>query len=458
MAQQSKITSRPLTKALGTASILGLAIAGANFANAIQTDFGVDYRADAFYVDGDAYGESGSGNGLANLLRLKADFKDENTGVSLHTSIQLAGDTWTGDAREDGNPGYNDDGNENVTLDTGYVQIPVAGNLIRVGRQATSWNNCLLVCDDRRDRLGAVIPTSVGTFALNYDRRADNIGGNTIFNNSDSGDMFAGAYLTRLGGWNVGVLYVHFFKNSGRDGEYALQGAHILSPYISGSLTDGINLAAGFNWVGGNENMDEGTFFGDGSRDWSAAAGFPPGSLVLDYTDGWSQYVRLDGDVGALNWGIQYVGAIDGGMIDRGFDTYFSVLNNNPASTGNPTSLVSMGRGYGLEDYDQHLIAAKLGFNVTPRLTLTGAVGYFDVDNGQFDTDDSSMIYDISASYKVNEAVTTVASVGVMGNNEAFMANAFNPGSGGNQFGIGAPTDFDDEDLVAANVGIRVKF
>ena len=73
MAQQSKITSRPLTKALGTASILGLAIAGANFANAIQTDFGVEYRADAYYVDGDAYGTDSSANGLANLLRLKAN-------------------------------------------------------------------------------------------------------------------------------------------------------------------------------------------------------------------------------------------------------------------------------------------------------------------------------------------------------------------------------------------------
>lgn len=474
MAQQSKITSRPMTKALGTASILSMAISGANVANAIQTDFGVEYRADAFYIDGDAYGDDGSGNALANLLRVKADFKDESTGVSVHTSVQLSGDTWTGDDRgmrtnavdgvgevaSVGTPGsYNNDANESVTLDTGYVQIPVAGNLIRVGRQASNWNNCFLTCDDRRDRFSALFPTSVGTFVFNYDRRNDDA--NDLLESNDSGDSPMLAYVTRFGDMNFGILYVHYLKNSGRDADgedYALQGAHIISPYLSGALTDGVNLTVGFNWVGGNEENDENSFFGDGTADYSAAIGAPAGTLTVDYTDAWSQYVRLDGDVGALNWGVQYFGAIDGGLIDPGFDTYFSTLNNNPASTGNPTSLVSVGRGYGMEDYDQHVLASKLGFDITPRLNITGAVVYMDIDNAQFDVDDSSMIYDLSASYQINEAVTTVASFGVVGNNEALMINNFNPGSGGNQFGVGAPSEFADEDLMAANVGLRVKF
>src|SRR5690554_7213853 len=104
MAQQSKITSRPLTKALGTASILGLAIAGANFANAIQTDFGVEYQAHAFAIDSGAFADPAAqpllnplnpaagrqapasretDTGLANLLRLKANFKDRS---EEHTS------------------------------------------------------------------------------------------------------------------------------------------------------------------------------------------------------------------------------------------------------------------------------------------------------------------------------------------------------------------------------------
>lgn len=452
MAQKSKITSRPMTKALGTASILSMAIAGANMANAIQTDFGVTYQADAFYVDGEAYGDDGSGNGLANLLRLKADFKDENTGVSLHTSIQLAEDVLTGDSRADGSSGqgYNEQGNETVTLDTGYVQIPLNGNLLRVGRQAANWNNCFLVCDDRRDRISFLAPTSVGTWIALYDRRADNIAGNGILDSSDSGDMFSGGLITRLGGMNVGLLYVHWFKNTGNSG-YALQDTHLFSPYISGNITEGMNFAVGMNWVGGNDNSDGNSFFGDGELGG------------LEYGDAFSGYARLEGDVGALNWGIQYVGAIDGGLIDRGFDTYFSTLNNNPSNTGSPTSVASIGRGYGYQEYDQHLLGAKLGFDITPKLNITGAVGYLSIDDGQADEDDSSMVYDISAAYQVNEAVTTVASVGVLGANEAMVFSKLggaipHPGAGGNQFGIGAPSDFSDEDLMAANVGIRVKF
>ena len=442
MAQKSKITSRPMTKALGTASILSMAIAGANMANAIQTDFGVTYQADAFYVDGDAYGDDGSGNGLANLLRLKADFKDENTGVSLHTSIQLAGDTWTGDNRENSGLGYNNQGNESVTLDTGYVQIPMAGNLLRAGRQSASWNNCFLVCDDRRDRVSFLAPTSVGTWIALYDRRADDIATNGIQTSSDSGDMFSGGLITRLGGMNVGLLYVHFFKNS-EAASYSFQNVNIFSPYIAGAVTDGVNFATGMNYVWGNDNGGGNSPFGDGTF------------VGLDVEDGWSGYGRLHGDAGMLNWGLQYVGTFDGGLVDPGFDTYSSILNNNPASTQSPTSLVSMGRALGIQEYDEHLVIGKVGFDVTPKLTLTGAVGWFSADNGQLDVDDTSMIYDLSANYQINDAVSTVASLGVMTENEAMLGIS---GNGNNLMGVSTPSNFADEDLMAANVGLRVKF
>ena len=449
MAQQSKITSRPLTKALGTASILSMAIAGANVANAIQTDFGVNYQADVFYKDGDAFGNDGSATALANLLRLKADFKDENTGVSLHTSIQLAGDVWEGDSRTDGSSvtGYNSEGNESVTLDTGYVQIPIAGNLLRVGRQVSSWNNCFLSCDDRRDRVSLLMPTSVGTFVALYDRRNED---GDLFNSANDGDMFFGAYITRLADLNFGVGYVYFFGNTNNAG-YTFQNTHILSPYLSGAITEGLNFTTGLNYVTGNDNSDGDSFFGDGTN-----------AFGLESGDGLSAYGRLNGDAGALNWGLQYVGAFDGGLIDGGFDTYSSILNNNPASTQNPTSLTSMGRGLGTQDYTQHLVIGKLGFDITPNLTVTGAVGWFsaDIDNAYLDADDTSMIYDLSADYQINEAVSTIASIGMMTENEAFFSAS---GSGnalagaGTGFG-GAPSDFANEDLMAAKLGLRVKF
>lgn len=161
--------------------------------------------------------------------------------------------------------------------------------------------------------------------------------------------------------------------------------------------------------------------------------------------------------MGAFNWGLQYVGAFDGGLVDPGFDTYSSILNNNPASTQNPTSLVSMGRALGVQDYDEHLVIGKLGFNVNPNLKITGAVGWFsaDIDNGPFDDDDTSMIYDLRADYKINDAVSTMASIGVMTENSAMFGLS---GNGNTLAGVGTPGEFADEDLMAANLGIRVKF
>lgn len=449
MAQQSKITSRPMTKALGTASILSMAIAGANMANAIQTDFGVTYQADVFNIDGDAYEADGSGTGLANLLRLRADFKDENTGVSLHTSIQLAGDTWSGDDRESSD-GYNSDGNESVTLDTGYVQVPVAGTLLRVGRQESNFNNCFLSCDDRRDRISWLVPSSVGTFVALYDRRRDNDDLQTSTNDSDA--IFL-AYITRLSGLNVGIGYNYYIGHTNEGSFTPLPGlafhdTHFISPYVSGQITDGLNFATGLNYAFGNDAADGNSAFGDGDLNL--------GGFTLETDSALSAYANLTGDAGALSWGLQYVGTYDGGLVDPGFDTYSSILNSNPASTQNPTSLVSMGRALGVQDYNEHLVIGKLGFDVTPNLTITGAVGWFsaEIDNGPLDADDTSMIYDLSANYQINESVSTIASLGVMTENEAMFGISGN----GNTLSAGAPDDFANEDLMAANLGLRVKF
>jgi hypothetical protein len=197
MAQQSKITSRPLTKALGTASILSMAIAGANVANAIQTDFGVTYKAEGFAVSSDAFEDAGAAsstdNGFANRLRVKADFKDEATGISVHTSTELAADRWSGDGKSlpsnmASGQSYSGNANEDVSLDLGYVQVPFSnGTIVRVGRQAANWSNCFLTCDDRRDRVLTLTPTSLGTVIALYDRRSDT----AQFANRDNGDQVA---------------------------------------------------------------------------------------------------------------------------------------------------------------------------------------------------------------------------------------------------------------------------
>ena len=110
---------------------------------AIETDFGAELKAQAFAIDSEAFGQpSDTDTGWANYLRLKADFKDKNTGVSVHTSIELAGSRWRGDNRgtvvSPGATGqYNpSSGGDTARLDLGYVQVPFAnGTILRVGRQ-----------------------------------------------------------------------------------------------------------------------------------------------------------------------------------------------------------------------------------------------------------------------------------------------------------------------------------
>lgn len=434
MAQQSKtaLTSRPLTKALGTASILSLAIAGANVANAIQTDIGVDYRAQFFAVDSEAFGQSSdTDTGFANLLRVKADFKHEGTGVSLHTSTQLSGDRWSGDNRGGtGNPSYSAATNETVTLDLGYVQIPYANRaVLRVGRQASNWSNCFLVCDDRRDRIMTLVPTAAGTLIVGYDRRSDT----NSFQNPDNGDMWNLGLVTRVGGFSVGLLYVNWLENTdGGSGQpqYAIQGMDLFSPYIQGNLADNVTMALGGNYVGGN------------------AIDFGNGQVFADQS--WSQYLRLGTSLDVVDLNFQGVFTQDGGLVSPGFDTYSSLMNNNPDSTANPTSLVRMGGASGLEDHEEMLLIAQAGFKVSPAVTLKAAVGFYDIDTGA--ASDDSMVYDLQAHYRMNEAVSTSVTWGMITKNEAgtTAGNSLVPGSGG--------AGYADDDLMAASVNLHVKF
>jgi len=439
MAQQSKtaLTSRSLTKALGTASILSMAIAGASVANAIETDFGVELKAQGFAIDSEAFGQpSDTDTGWANYLRLKADFKDENTGVSVHTSIELAGSRWKGDNRgtvvSPGATGqYNpSSGGDNTRLDLGYVQVPFAnGTILRVGRQASNWNNCFLVCDDRRDRILSIIPTAAGSVLAIYDRRRDM----TDFDNSDNGDLFALGLVTEAADFDVGLLYVHWLNNSktGDTDPYVLSGVHLFSPYISGNLTDNLSLTAGLNFTtsGSITTGNSGQYFNDPAL---------------------AEYLRLGTSLGGAELNFQVAAAQDGGLISNGFDTYSSLINNNPDSTASPTSLYRMGGTLGIESFNEYLVAGQAILPINSKLSLRGALGMLNVDNGS--ADDSSMFYDIQAHYQINSAVSTSATFGVLTKNDVARTagNSLSPESVGN--------DFADDDLMAASLNMHVKF
>lgn len=452
-----KLRISSLTKAIGLASVFGAATALSPAAQALKTDFGVEYRATGFQAESDAFDTgaeftSEGDLGFAHLIRVKSDFLDEDTGISLHTSVELAGDRWVGDNR--GYTAQNDQAfngtnpGDNVRLDLGYVQMPFGHTVLRVGRQATSYNNCFLVCDDRRDRVLLIQPLSKTFQVLAiYDRRQDT----QTFANHDNGDQVVLGFVSKPMGLDVSALYITYLNNyegdltdpilAGQNAPYAIAGADLFSGYVSGNVGELAKATLGFNHFsnGGVENnttANEGDFFTDSSL---------------------SQYLRFEGSVGVLDWGVQYAGAQDGGLISSGFDTYSSLINSNPESTANPTSVYNMGGLLGVEDYDQSVLAGKLTWNVTPKLAVTGAVGQLDIDNpgtpgANNSVSDESTFYDLQVSYQVNKSLKTWVTYGILEENEAGAL------SGNTLLGALPSADFSNDDVQAASVNLAVSF
>jgi hypothetical protein len=448
-----KWTQSKLTKAIGLASVVGAASALSPAAQALKTDFGVEYRATGFYAQSGAFDVAGdprndNDNGFAHLIRVKSDFLDEDTGISLHTSVELAGDRWVGDQRGYTGAGANafnaNNKGDNVRLDLGYVQIPFGHTVVRVGRQATSYNNCFLVCDDRRDRVLLIQPFSKTFQVLAiYDRRRDL----DTFENTDNGDQFVFGFVSKPMGLDISALYIKYLKNYEGDitqatntsGPYAVSGADLFSGYISGNIGEVAKATVGAN------------YFTNGKVTTPANNG----QFVTE--DALSQYIRLEGSVGVMDWGVQYVGAQDGGYISPGFDTYSSLIQNNPESTANPTSLYTMAQSYGVEGYDESVLAGKLTWNVTPKLAITGAVGQLSIDNpgtpaSGDEVDDSSTFYDLQLSYQVNKTLRTWVTYGILEENEAGAL------SGNTLLGALPSADFSQDDVQAASVNLAVSF
>ncbi|MES1933389.1 hypothetical protein T35B1_12307 [Salinisphaera shabanensis T35B1] len=449
-----------LPRVIGLSALAALGCVGT--ANAtIKTDVGVDYRATGFYVESESFATPATDpeitpqdndNGFAHYLRVKADLKHEETGVEVHTRVELAGDRWSGDQRDyqtSSDNSFNaDNRGDNVRLDLGFVQIPFQYGLLRVGRQEANWNNCFLVCDDRRDR--ALFLTKLGKVSafIGYDRRQDNTG----YLNEDNGDQIFPGFVAPLGesGWSLGFLYVHWLDNyngdlvgpAGPRNTYVLSNTNIYSPYMQGSVGP-VDISFGGNWLeGGNVNANQTAEGGDYFND-----------------DAYSGYFRIGADVGMFELKAQYVATRDGGLMSTGFDTYSSLINSSPESTANPTSLYQMGRYLGREGFDESLYIASIGMNVTEKFAVRGALGFLDIEvpdsaavNGE--TSDTSTVYDLQASYQLNEAVRTWATLGMLKENDVGVLR------GNSLIGGGTPNGgtFADDRVIAGSVNLGVQF
>ncbi|KAB7622999.1 hypothetical protein [Alkalilimnicola sp. S0819] len=379
---------KKITSALALAALLGVPAAQA------EVDFGGDFDVRGYSVQtGDSPRERTQG--YDQRIRVRAHFKNDD-GIQVHTRLVLSDRNWTGDGIAGPAGPYTNTGRDTVSLDYGFVQIPMLGGIVRVGRQEANWNNHLLTSDDRRDRISFIKPMGGTTLVLLTDKRVEGALGNT----QDDGDLYAAAAVGSAGGLSWGALLAYF---DGHEDTAWLHEVMAFSPWVSGTVGP-VTLTGGFNLLWGG---DKGQFFGD-------TPGFTDdGSL--------SAYLRGALDVGPVKVEAQYVGTRDGGLVGGGFDTFSSLINNSPDNNQSATSVYAIG-GLGQEDVDRDVIALRVTGNVTDKLKLVGAVGYIDVDNGAAG-DDSSEFADLQAHYQVAPSTTVWATAGMLGENDQ-IANA----------------------------------
>lgn len=404
-----------LAAAVGTAlTVASLTAQAATF----EADVNAQYRASAFGVQNkDVGAQTDKETGLSHLLRLGADFKNEETGIQLFTSVNVAGERWQGDRYNKGHHQHYDNTvrSSDLTLDYAYVTVPISERgKINVGRQKSSFNNCFLVCDGRRDRVSyhhALTDTLTGI--INYDRKQDK----DAFNRIDNGDLVYVGFLGKVNNLDVGFINFNYFNNyegvpGGEDADnenpYAFSGMHMISTYIGGNVTEDVKLTLGLNY-----NND----------------GKVKPSTTIDHTNkgknfskaSFATYLRAEADLGRVGLGLQYVATIDGGLISPGFDTYSSLINNNPDATASPTSMYRMGGELGLRKADDQLIAAKVSYKATDKVTLGAALGNLNIKRANSNSStvsDDSMFYDVSASLQANQHLRVWSTLGLLEKNK----------------------------------------
>jgi len=338
-------------------------------------DFNGEYEFNAYSVDEDLPGV-GSDRASAQLLRLGVNAKLSD-GVQLVTRLNLSNRTWTGDAGS-ANPGagsgvFTPDDGDDVTLDLGYVQLPLAG-VLRVGRQESNWANCFVSCDDRRDRIQWVTKVGDTNIGLGYDKRFEG-----ATNNDDDSTGYYGFAIGKLGPVVAGLLIYHVrysddFPTAGLAGDELT----LVSPYFQTKLA-GVNLQGAFAY-------QDNPVFDDAQL---------------------GAYLRAGYDFGVVNVEGQLVWS-DGYAPNQGFDSFSSIINNSPENKNSALSRARIGS-------DTIGVAARVSGNVTKQVKLVGAVGYYDngdsTDFGPANEYEMTFV-DLQAHYQLTPSTTVWATAG----------------------------------------------
>ncbi len=335
----------------------------------VHAELSVDYGADAYVrwysnsneVRGFLFpSETGKKQGFAQMMRLRLDLKHEE-GVSLKTRTLLVGDKWGGDNPKNNSAisGNSDDigGGYTVRMDYGFLEYAKPGFLFRAGRQESNWAECLTNCDDRRDRFLVMIPAFDGFIIAVADKRESGL----ETRDGDDGDMLGLLYLRYGGNYEAGILAA-YWNNS--DKTYPLTGVTNISPYVKFRHKDlNVNLLA--NWVGMGS-----------SKSW-----YPDHHYAVALQSGYQLTEKWKVEAQTLQ-------IRNAGYISTGFDTYLSMVNNNPEHNQSNISAFRLGAFgtffSGGRDASEYLYSVRTHYALTDKWQLGIAGGLF--SNYQFFT------------------------------------------------------------------------
>lgn len=349
--------------------------------SAVAVDFNGEFEANAVNLDNDEPGQE-DGRGIRQLLRLGANIKLDD-GVQIVTRMNLSNREWSGDRSVPAIDGaYSPDAADNVTLDLGYLQLPLGPGILRIGRQESNWGNCFVSCDDRRDRIQYVTRLGGTNIGLGYDKRDEGAFGPGPKTDDDRTGYY-GFAVGQLGPVVAGLLIYHVryddnFPPPMGDGTVTL-----VSPYFQTKVA-GIDLSGTFAY----QNMDP----GQGSMD-----------------DRLGAYLRAGYDFGVAKVEGQLVWT-DGYAPNQGFDSFSSMINNSPENKNSALSVENIGA-------DTIGFAARVYGNVTEQLKLVAAAGVYDdgdaVIRGYTGRRDYKLtFFDLQAHYQVTPSTLIWATAG----------------------------------------------
>lgn len=359
--------------------------------SAVAVDFNGEFEANAVNLDNDAPGQE-DGRGILQLLRLGANIKLDD-GVQIVTRMNLSNREWSGDRSNididiggvdvaysiDG--AYSPDAADNVTLDLGYLQLPLGPGILRIGRQESNWGNCFVSCDDRRDRIQYVTRLGGTNIGLGYDKRVEGQFGPGP-NTDDDRTGYYGFAVGQLGPVVAGLLIYHLRYDDNFPAPMGDGTVTLVSPYFQTKVA-GIDLSGTFAY----QNMDP----GQGSMD-----------------DRLGAYLRAGYDFGVAKVEGQLVWT-DGYAPNQGFDSFSSMINNSPENKNSALSVANIGR-------DTIGFAARVYGNVTEQLKLVAAAGVYDdgdaVERGYAGRDEKLTFFDLQAHYQVTPSTLIWATAG----------------------------------------------